>query len=55
MDVGGKVCHNLNSWTEENKCWVFLLSNLFKKMFGTDLLTYYFEKDIELKLMITKH
>ena len=39
------MSHDLKSWTEEKKSWVFVLSDLFEQMFGTDFLTYCFDKD----------
>lgn len=39
------MSHDLKSWTEEKKPWVFVLSDLFEQMIGTDFLTYSFDKD----------
>ena len=39
------MSHDLKSWTEEKKSWVFVLSDLFEQMFGTNFLTYCFDKD----------
>ena len=37
--------HELKSWTEEKKNWVLAVSDLFQQMFGTDFLTYSYDKD----------
>ena len=39
------MSHDLKSWTEEKKSWVFVLSDPFEQMFGTNFLTYCFDKD----------
>ena len=39
------MSHDLKSWTEGKKSWVFVLSDLFEQMFGTNFLTCCFEKD----------
>ncbi|XP_027039505.1 uncharacterized protein LOC113667843 [Pocillopora damicornis] len=39
------MSHDLKSWTEEKKSWVFVLNDLFEQMFGTNFLTYCFDKD----------
>lgn len=37
--------HELKSWTEEKKNWVLAVSDLFDQMFGTDFLTYSYDKE----------
>ena len=35
----------MRSWTEEKKAWIIAVDDLFEQMFGSDFLTYYYDKD----------
>ena len=48
------MSRDLKSWTEEKKSWVFVLNDLFEQMFGTNFLTYCFDKDHGTKVDVSK-
>jgi len=35
----------MRSWTEEKKAWIKAVDDLFEQMFGSDFLTYFYDKD----------
>jgi len=37
--------HEMRSWTGAMKTWVQVINNLFEQMFGSDFLTYCYDKD----------